>query len=449
MDDGEVASPSQDRSRRGIRWPSALLGPPPDLKLLNLFCWSALAAFVLIRVGVPLFVQLRTGVPSLHILPADFIYYYGDGRIANEYPLARFYDYSLQTRIYNEIFPLQSGAYGMQPYPPWVPLFFSLYARLPFAVAFGLWMLTSLLLYLAGIRAAIGHMFRGEPLKVSLVFCLALGFYPFLIGTLINGQPSAAAVFAVGMAIALERRMKPFSSGLLLSLIAYKPTLCVLLVPMLLITRRFKAFSGFVSGVLLLMLLSTAFGGIAIWPAYARYLGVYRRVVSLSDRSGMPLSKHIDIGSCLLAVSGGRSALVGPLLVLITVCVLVALAVLGWRSAKCGPPVQSLTWATALTWTLLVNVYVPIYDAVLVTIAVVLLLSALKDPAWNASRDWVVLLAVLIIMVSWVTSAVALKYGVQLITIGLAILGVVQLWIFYRSVTSTSLCAPAAASSSV
>ncbi len=437
MNPGEVASQGEADGRWRLHWPAGILGPAPGLKEVNLACWALLAAYVLLRIGIPLWNQFKTGVPSLHILPADFIYYYGDGRLANQYPLVQFYDYGLQTRIYNEIYPLQTGVYGMQPYPPFVPLFFSLYARLPFTIAYGAWLITSFALCLIGLGAATRDVFPGEPLKHSLVYCFMLAYSPFFVGTLINGQLSSVAICAIAVGYLLDRRHRPFVSGLALSLLAYKPTLCVLLVPMLLITRRWKQFCGFVTGALAWMLLATAKGGMAIWPAYLRYLNVYRRVLSLSDRFGMPLSKQVDIGSCLLAISGGRSHFAGLAMALISTAVMIPLAVLWWRSPRSDSSAQSLGWAAAITWTLLVNAYVPFYDAALAALAVVLTLGALKESQSKTAQSWIVLLAVVIEVTSWITIRFAAKHGIQLLSMALALLGIVQLYLLYR-VTSRS-----------
>ncbi len=432
MELGEIAARADARGRWRLRWPTAVLGPAPRLKELNLACWTILAAWLLLRIGIPLWVQFRTGVQTLHILPADFIYYYGDGRIASEYPLVQFYDYGLQARVYNEIYPLHNGVYGMQPYPPFVPLFFSLYARLPFAVAYGAWLLTSLTLCLIGVGATVRDVFPGEPLKQSLVFCFTLAYAPMFVGTLINGQLSSVAICAIAIAFVLERRHRLFFSGLALSLLAYKPTLCVFLVPMLLITRRWRQLRGFVAGASTLMLLATAIGGVGIWPAYARFLHVYKRVLSLSDRFGMPLAKQIDLGSCILAVSGGRSHFAGPLMALICAAVLVPLVVLGWKSVRFDASVQHLVWAVAITWTLLVNAYVPFYDAALAVLAVVLTLGALQESEWRTARSWIVLLAVLIEVASWITIGFAATHRIQLLSIALAVLGGVQLYLLHR-----------------
>ena len=124
-------------------------------------------------------------------------------------------------------------------------------------------------------------------MKASLVFCFALAFYPFAIGTLANGQLAAVAVFSVGMAIAQETNSRPFSSGLALSILTYKPTLLVLLIPMLLLTRRFRALGGFVTGAAMLALAATAVGGVEVWTAYARFLNLIGR--ALPDRAARPV----------------------------------------------------------------------------------------------------------------------------------------------------------------
>jgi hypothetical protein len=365
-----------------LRWPGRLLGPAPGLKEMNLACWGLFAALLVTRFCYPLWIQFKTGVGSFHLLPADFIYFYGIGRIANEYPLTRLYDYGLQLKTFNEIYPLHDGAYGPSPYPPFVALFFSLFARVPFLPAFFLWACVSMALYIAGIAAAVKDVFPGERLKVSLIFCFALAFSPFLYGTLANGQIGTLAVCSVGLAIALERNSKPFSSGLALSVLAYKPTLLLLLIPMLFLTRRFRALSGC----------------IRLW-------------------------KYVDFSSFFQTVCGGRSRAELMLSVPVTSVIAAGLAVLLWKSARSGRPAQSLAWAATLTWTLLLNVYVPVYDSVLAPIAVVLTLGALRELEWRAPMGWVVFLSVVICAASWETDAIAKSHGIQLLSIMLVVLG--------------------------
>src|SRR4029077_3394538 len=117
------------------------------------------------------------------------------------------------------------------------------------------------------------------------------------------------------------------------------------------------------------------------------------------------------------AIPGGRSRAGVASLICLTSAIAPGLAVVLWKSATGGRSAQYLAWAATLTWTLMVNVYVPIYDSVLVAIAVVLTLGALKDLDWSVATGWITFLSLLIFTVSWKTQALAQGHGIQLLSI--------------------------------
>ena len=421
-----------------IRWPDKLLGPPPGMKEINLACWAQFIA--LLSLFFFLFgAQIKNQSGFLRGWHCGFIYFYGIGQIVNEYPSARIYDYSFQQKIFNGINPAPEGFYGPSPYPPFVALFFSLFARLPFNWAYVFWAATSLALYIAGIGAALRGVFPGEPLKHSLIFCLALEFCPFILYTLVNGQVATIAVASVGLAILQENQSKPFRSGLALSVLAYKPTLLLLLIPMLFLTKRLKTLSGFAAGAAMLGVVATAFFGIQIWPAYMRFLRLFGHVAGLNGSSGLNLAKYIDFSSFSYLVPGGRSVFGLAILISITVTVAASLATLLWKSATSGRPAQTMVWAATLTWTLLLNVYVPIYDSILVVIAIVLTLGALKELRWSTAMGWFILLSFSIFAASWGTIGIAQNYRIQLLSILLGVLGVGQLFLLHRAIRKKPL----------
>ena len=109
---------------------------------------------------------------------------------------------------------------------------------------------TSFVLYIAGIATAVKAALPRDPLKGSLIFCFALASPLFLYFNLTVGQLATVAVFSAGFAIYLEKRSMLFFSGMALSILTYKPTLLLLIVPMLLLTRRFRTFFGFAVGTI-------------------------------------------------------------------------------------------------------------------------------------------------------------------------------------------------------
>lgn len=415
-------------------WPRKVLGPPPSITAVSVLCWGLFTVFLLAPLCAYIWIQSNHGKMSVVQLHSDFVYFYGDGKIAREYPSARIYDYGLQLQIFNGIYPARGGVYGPSPYPPYVPLFFEPFAHLSFHSAYLLWFAVSLAIYIMGIIAVGRAVFPGERAKISLILCFSLAFCPFLFGNLLNGQLASVAVCAVGLAIYLDRRGNPFYSGLALALLTYKPTLLLLLIPMLLLTRRLRLLAGFMCGTAILVLTSMIFAGAHIWPDYLHMLRYFSRISGLGGKSHMTLWNHVDLKSCFAAVHGGTSGAGFALLAGIVVISTIVLAVLLWRSRCCGRSAHWLAWAATLTWTLLVNVYVPIYDAVLVVIAIVLTLGALRDLGQRAAVESMTVFGVILFFVSWTTEPYAKAHGIQLLTIGLLILGAAQLAFLYRAI---------------
>lgn len=437
MAGADQVADSEIGKRSLIRWPDEILGPPPGLKGINVLCWAQFIGLILIF-SYLFGMQIRNQSGLFHHWRCDFINFYGIGEIVNEYPAARLYDYTLQTKMFDEINPAPAGTYGPSPYPPFVALFFSLFARFPFNSAYVLWAVVSLTLYISGIAATLRAVFPGEGAKNSLIFCLALEFSPFIVFTFANGQLSAIAIASVGFALLQEKNGKPFRSGLALSLLTYKPTLLLLLIPMLLITRRFKTLFGFITGAAGLMAIATIFDGIQIWPVYAGFLGMFGKVAGLNGHSALNLSIYVDWSSFSHLVPGGRSRIGLAILFCSTAATATWLAFLLWRSARSARPVQYLAWAATLTWTLLLNVYVPIYDSTLVVIAIILTLAALMDLKRTVATGWIVFLSVLIFAVSWVTVAIAVSHQIQLLTVVVAVLGWCQLGFLRRETLKSS-----------
>ena len=86
-----------------------------------------------------------------------------------------------------------------------------------------------------------------------------------------------------------------------------------------------------------------------------------------------------------------------------------------------------LAWAAAITWTLLLNAYVPIYDTSLVVLSILIADGALQDAAQEQSRRLLNLFWPVIFVASWFALDIARTWHFQIITILLAALGAFQL----------------------
>ena len=164
----------------------------------------------------------------------------------------------------------------------------------------------SLTLYVAGIVFALRAFLPEEPLVRSLILCFALSSSPFLLNTLGNGQLSSIGLFfMVCWQLLFQKGSMPILSGITLSVLIYKPTLLLIVVPMLVITRRFKTLLGVTAGVSIFMLIATLIGGIRIWPAYLRFLSSFGQTSGVYGQSSLRLWKYVDLNSFSLRRCAG------------------------------------------------------------------------------------------------------------------------------------------------
>jgi hypothetical protein len=92
-----------------------------------------------------------------------------------------------------------------------------------------------------------------------------------------------------------------------------------------------------------------------------------------------------------------------------------------------GRPFNSVLWATTVTWTLLLNVYVPVYDSILVVLSVIVTAGALSYLPDKPIHRWFALIWVFILAGSWLSVGLAAATGVQLLTLLFVALGILQL----------------------
>ena len=400
-------------------WPTRL-GPAPKLKDLNLIAWGLLFVGFILPFCI---VVLNNHRPP----DADFAGFYSLGRILNEHSPRDLYNYELQKEICQQVHP-RKGEYGPLPYPPFVALFFRPFTLIPYWAAYTLWLIVSLVLYAFGVGLTIERFFPQEPVARSLLFALAFSYCPFIAYTAANGQLAAVGLFALALAIREDDSGHPIRSGLWLCLCLFKPTMLVLLLPMLLFTKRFKTLLGFATGALALVLITTVFEGFGVWPDFIRAIQSFgSSSVGMKTPSFLPLAMYVDLTSFSSHIRGGRSSL--GLLIFLAGCLLALtyLVKFWWRAPSSGRDYNHLLWATTLTWTLLINLYVPIYDSILVVLSVLITAGVIRHLPNKSIRRWFTITWILVLICSWFSVPLSRITSVQLLTLLFAVLGVVQL----------------------
>jgi alpha-1,2-mannosyltransferase len=197
----------------------------------------------------------------------DFLSFYAAGHLANLglAPLAL--DQDIHQSAVREIFGDPRLPYLYFFYPPVFLLLCQPLARLPYLLAFGLWVAgTGALCF-----AALGRILPDRRHWVLFAS------FPALFWAAGLGQNALLTAALFGFATLLVDR-RPGAAGMLWALVAYKPHFLLLVPVALLCGRRWRALAGFAVGLLLLAGATALAYGPGIWTVYAAHTAEIRRV---------------------------------------------------------------------------------------------------------------------------------------------------------------------------
>jgi Glycosyltransferase family 87 len=328
----------------------------------------------------------------------DFAVFYAEGQIALKYPHSQLYNTELQDKEYASIVGAQISS--PFPYAPWFTLPLELIARLPYLAAFLVWTSLSLIsLFLAHKLLAGSLDLPSDWYNVGFLACLA--FPPYLFYSLLNGQPTAFALLILTASYVLIQRRYKLLGGIVLSLLTYKPTLLLLVGPMLLFTRQWRVLIGLAIGSAMLALISLGWAGFEGCAGFLKILLLYSQVLN-SPVEVFQTEKYVDVGSAL-------RLLFGPQPVVRLAILLLGIPLLCFIWYRLGD--RPLSWSLTIVFGLLFSMYTPIYDCTLLIFAVLLF-------GIQTISKW---LLVLLYLVPAITVSVASVTRIQLYTVLLVI----------------------------
>jgi len=406
------------------RW----FGPLPGRREAHAMAWIALAiGLILCGVSVLLGLEGRTflGRP----LGGDFVEFYSIGKILNTAAPARIYDLRLATSLQHASLPsmpeTQMLVFGQAPF---IASLFRPFALLPYAWSYVAWLGFSAGLYIA----ALALLFRTVGMNADdrkTGFLLALSSTPFLFETWIGGQMSVV-VFAIWVLFfwCLENQWL-FLAGFVLALCLFKPTLVALPALMLVVGRRWRVVGGFASGGVAMALLSIWTVGLDGCRAWLAALAMNGNMVAKAGEAWHE-AKYVDLLAFFHLLLPNSAVLSTVLAALTAAFALSWLGLAWWRSV--ASTMDSRLWAATLCFTLVANPYAPIYDAILVVVAVALVASDRKMLASDGKMLTTWLLP--LYLVPWVTQSFAEFLHLQLMTIVVAGWGV---WVVEKAGKAT------------
>ena len=343
-------------------------------------------------------------------LGADYLAFYDAGDILRRFGPGRLYDLPLQSNLYHARLPGEpADVFLPYAYAPHVAAAFRLYATVPYAASYVLWTLTSVAAYALMVVFALRASALPSAWRSTAAW-LAAGFEPFAFECVHGGQVSTVGAALLSAAAMLAVAGRPFAAGVAAGCCCYKPTLLLIVVPGLIVTRRWRAVAGCAAAVAGWAAVDLLAFGVGPCRMYATLLCGYAGRGALDFRTW----KFVDAHS--FAVLLGCPPAVATAAAVVAVGV--ALVCLRRDRSADG---ERLFWAAALAWTPVANLYAGSYDAVLVVPAAVLLAGVLYRRRGRLPAIFVGLIAAGW-LTPWVTSAVAVTTGVQVFTIALAAL---------------------------
>lgn len=206
----------------------------------------------------------RNGKP----VGTDFSNVYAAGTLAWQGKAANAYDPALQHAAEIAVFGGHDVPFYGWHYPPFFLAIAALVATVPYLWGLALWQVTTLVAYLATIRAILP---RRETLLVATAF-------PAVFVNIGHGHNGFLTTALLGGALLLLDR-RPWLAGVLIGLIAYKPQFGVLIPLALVAGGYWRSIAGATLTVLALVALSAAIFGTGIWHAFAESTAFTRDVV--------------------------------------------------------------------------------------------------------------------------------------------------------------------------
>ncbi len=243
------------------------------------------AAVLLVAGGL----ALRNLVGVLHFalnraLEGDFAVYYIFARVGIHHGWGSLYDYAAMRHEW-----LALGSAFLYPplYPPPLAWFVAPFAALPFPIGYALW---NVLL----VASLLATWWLTAPMSSRLVRLGHLAFavaLPSVALGLLLGQVVIVVAAAVSISWWLLRGNRPLLAGLVLSLIALKPQLALMVPVALLVAGQRRAFLGWAVGSLIMLgaaLATIGFGGLQMYAILLAGSAHYRAAMMVYPQLTLP-----------------------------------------------------------------------------------------------------------------------------------------------------------------
>ncbi len=291
----------------------------------------------------------------------DFISFWSAGKLALNGEAAAAYDYARHYEVERQALPWAAGQpvpYFAFAYPPLFLMIAAALALLPYALSLALWLASTLLAYLATIRAILPDWRALAP---------ALAF-PAVLLNLGHGQNAFLTCALLGGGLLLLMQQRPVMAGILFGLLAIKPQLGLLVPLALIVGREWRAILAAALTLIATVAISLLLFGSQSWRAFFGSAGMARRLFLEQGDVGWEKFQSFFAGLRLLGAGIGFAYGVQALVLAATS----AAVIWAWRR----PVDPSLKYAVLVVASLLATPFVLDYDLVLLALPIAWLAGA-------------------------------------------------------------------------
>ena len=302
----------------------------------------------------------------------DFAGFFVAAQILERGQTSQSYDPALHDELYHELLPkLDHGDSIPHVHPPFVAGVLRPLTLIRYEAVVAVWLVISAGMFVAGVWLLLQSLPDLAKDHFGLVFLLSLSFEPFLMECWLGGQLSAVGFLSYAPTWFTLNRDRPMAAGMALGLSFYKPTLLLLTLPLLVIGRCWRMLLGMTITGVLLAGLSLAFVGRDVSVGYLDVLMSFRKSTS-GGGLGILTWKYVDLNNTLRLLCGGKSSAQFLVFVVLSLIPFALLAKAWWRWPRLEMNHRQLLWTATLACMPILNLYVGIYDSILVVQSAVL-----------------------------------------------------------------------------
>ena len=288
--------------------------------------------------------------PDGGIAPSDFTFFWTAGRqlLAGQGPLGCGPELTATDDLLRAHLPFF--------YPPTFLFVVTILALFPYVPAYLGWVFVTFALYVAAIRAIVGH-------RIGVM--LACGF-PGVLADFMSGQNGFLTAALLGAALGFMER-RPVLAGVFLGLLTYKPQLGILFPLVLIVSGQWRMLFAAAATTVVIVAMSWGVFGMGSWEAFFHCLPEYSRIHLTSSGDHWAKMQSVFTVVRLLGGSEGLAlAIHGSFVALIALTLSVM-----WRS-----PVSFAMKAAALVvGALFATPYLFLYDMVALAVPMAFLLQ--------------------------------------------------------------------------